>query len=278
MMLFFHTSNAQDTLFTKKGKPITGKVNEIYKNAYVLYTPYNSSKQLKINCDALYYISLQNNTKIFYSPKPVIFTKHSFDSIVDPFILGGYITPLGMHTGIYLTYYLNRKNFLKLSTGYKIYCPQAFDEFFYFMQNQASGFYTGPIIQLRWAHFKEEAPHKGIRTRNLVYDFRYRKVNQYTWLDGPTGQNSTYMEERSEQVYAHSLVYMLATSYHLNSTIDWGLILGVGLQWGHKRIHHYAAPDNYFTPRNHIDRFSSEPLVPVIFRTGLFFEFKGLSK
>lgn len=270
---FLNSSFAQDSLYTKRGKYIVCSVKEIYKNTYIIYTQEEKPEHQKINCDLLTYISLYNGTKIYYVPKSTLVSYRQFDSISKPFVSGIYLTPTGLHSGVYISYFFNKRNFAKISVGYKVKCPQAFDEVLNFLSHRANGLYTGPIIQIRWGHLNKRVPHQGIRNSNFVYDFRYRVVSKYYWIDGSPGMSSTYREYRSEQVYAHSLLYILSTTYHISTKLDCGLFLGGGVQWGHKRIHHYASKNNSISPTNLHDRFSSESLFFPIFRLGVFIEF-----
>jgi hypothetical protein len=266
---------AQDTLFTKKGTYIACTVKEIINNEYIIYTLGSDQKQHEIKCDALTYLSLRQGSKLYFVPRSSLDSYAPFQTKNNLFELGFYLSPIGLHTGAYLKYNISSRNFAQLNAGAKISCPQAFDEVLNFFAHKASGFYSGPILQLNLCHLTMRVPHNGIRRSSLVYDFRYRLVKKYYWIDGSPGLSSTYREDRSEQVYAHTLLYILSTTYNINTKLDWGLFLGGGVQWGHKRIHHYASSGNSVNPTNLYDRFSSESLFPAVFRLGVFFEFKA---
>ena len=227
---------------------------------------------------AVKYITYSTGLKEYFVALKYLKPEPPFDSIKKPFKVGFFAVPTGIHAGVFLTYYFNSRYYIGLSESWKyknLYISND-DPNSSLLERETSKYY-GPVTQIKLGCLTRHKRQHSLQSINLVYDFRYKLVDKYDWFDGNADYNSTYSEVRSEQIYAHSLLFIFSQSYRVNHNLQWGLFAGSGVLWGHTRIHHYKerVVDHKAIP---YETFSSARLqIPFTLRAGIFVSYNALS-
>lgn len=266
---------SQDTLFFKNGKKQVVKVNQIVPG-FVIFQKNEAAKAQKILQSKLYSISFSTGVIQQFSEQKNTKPVFPFDSIKNPYSIGLTVIPIGLHAGLHMNYFLDQRRFIQVRASYKfkslIIAQDQIDNFIFY--GVGKSYYSGPAVQVKFGTLSKQIRAHAVQSISLCYDFRYKMVDKYAWVDGIPGLDQSFVEDRAERIYAHHLLFDYTQTYRSNKKFQYGYFLEGGIKLGYKKIHEYyteAKNVNNSMVKTKMERNKSEALLlPLTFRLGIF--------